>query len=373
MPTRIATFNVENLFDRPMIMNLPQWQDGRQVLEDHARLNRLFQKDTYSAPDKQDMLERLERNGLLSTAEKGQFMILRRIRGKLLYRPKGQPVEVAAGGCADWIGWVELRTEPVNRTAIQNTARVIKEINADVLGVVEAEDRPGLQHFNSQVIPDVEGTPYGHVMLIDGNDDRGLDVGLMSRDAYPIASMRSHVDDRVDSERVFSRDCPEYEVKLPSGESLWVLVNHFKSKGYGKPAESDARRKQQARRVREIYAALRAPGARYVAVIGDLNDTPQRDPLSPLLGSGSDLRDISAHARFRSDGRAGTHGNGTASGKLDYMLLSPELFARVLDATVERRGVWGGTHGTLWEHFPTMERLEEAASDHAALWADLDV
>ncbi len=373
MPMRIATFNVENLFERPKAMNLPGWKAGKQILEDYARLNQLFQKDTYSAKDQQGILELLKRNGLLSTAERGKYMILRRNRGALLHRPKGKPVEVAASGRADWIGWVELIPEPINERAVQNTARVIKELAADVLGVIEAENRPGLQRFNGQVIPDVQGTPYDHVMLIDGNDDRGIDVGLMTGADYPIGSIRSHVDDRADGQRIFSRDCPEYEVRLPSGKSLWVLLNHLKSKGYGKPADSDAKRKKQAQRVREIYEALRASGARYVAVIGDFNDTPQRDPLSPLLGSGSDLKDISTHPRFQSDGRPGTHGNGTASAKLDYILLSPDLYGKVLSGGVERKGVWGGTHGTLWEHFPTMERLEEAASDHAALWAELDV
>jgi hypothetical protein len=31
------------------------------------------------------------------------------------------------------------------------------------------------------------------------------------------------------------------------------MVNHLKSKGYGSPASSNARRKAQAKRVREIY------------------------------------------------------------------------------------------------------------------------
>lgn len=30
---RIATFNVENMFERPMIMNLPTWDEGKAVLE----------------------------------------------------------------------------------------------------------------------------------------------------------------------------------------------------------------------------------------------------------------------------------------------------------------------------------------------------
>ena len=60
----------------------------------------------------------------------------------------------------------------------------------------------------------------------------------------------------------------------------------------------------------------------YVAVLGDFNDTPDSDPLAPLL-AGTDLRDIATHATFNDGGRPGTFGNCTASQKIDYILLSP--------------------------------------------------
>jgi 2'-hydroxyisoflavone reductase len=34
-----------------------------------------------------------------------------------------------------------------------------------------------------------------------------------------------------------------------------------------------------------------------------------------------------------------------------------------------RKGVWGGKHGTLFPHYPTITRPTEAASDHAAIYA----
>ena len=37
-----------------------------------------------------------------------------------------------------------------------------------------------------------------------------------------------------------------------------------------------------------------------------------------------------------------------------------------------RKGVWGGKNGTLFPHYPTMTRATEAASDHAAIYADID-
>jgi endonuclease/exonuclease/phosphatase family metal-dependent hydrolase len=108
-------------------------------------------------------------------------------------------------------------------------------------------------------------------------------------------------------------------------------------------------------------------------VAGDFNDTPDAAPLVPLLASGSDLRDISTHPSFDDGGRPGTYGNGTKSGKIDYILLSPVLFDRVKGGGIDRRGVWGGKNGTLWPHFPEITKASQAASDHAAIWADLDL
>ncbi len=64
-------------------------------------------------------------------------------------------------------------------------------------------------------------------MLIDGMDDRGIDVGLMTKADYELIRIRSHIDDRDADGVIFSRDCPEYTVKTPIGERLVLLVNHL--------------------------------------------------------------------------------------------------------------------------------------------------
>jgi endonuclease/exonuclease/phosphatase family metal-dependent hydrolase len=245
----------------------------------------------------------------------------------------------------------------------------MREVDADVMCIVETENRIALNRFNEVVVPKVGGQAYGHVMVIDGNDDRGIDVGIMTRQGFAIKSIVSHVDD---DNKVFSRDCPEYTIKTPSGRTLLVMVNHFKSKGYGSQASSNAKRLKQAQKVRDIYDERIKQGYNYVAIAGDLNDTPDSWPLEPLLEDG-ELVDVMAHAKFSGDGRPGTHGNGTKSGKLDYILMSPKLAGKVQAAGIERRGVWGGKHGTLFPHFAEIVAEKDAASDHAALWVDLSI
>jgi endonuclease/exonuclease/phosphatase family metal-dependent hydrolase len=185
--------------------------------------------------------------------------------------------------------------------------------------------------------------------------------------------MRSHVDDQApNGENIFSRDCPEYAVETPAGNRLVILVNHFKSKGFGGPAESNARRKSQARRVAEIYKGLADAGEKFVAVVGDLNDTPESDPLEPLL-AGSDLKDAFVHPQFDDGGHPGTYGSCTATNKIDYLLLSPALMAKVVKGGVIRMGMWPGVRPRKWDVYPELEEKRDAASDHAAIWVDVDI
>ena len=368
---RIASFNVENLFSRARIMNGADWGAGKDILTEYTRLNARLQKAAYTANEKQEILKSITARGQKKQHE-AMYVILGHNRGHLLKRRSSGAPQVIADGRADWVGWIELKTEAVNDIGVEMTARVIRDVNADVIAVVEAEDRTALLHFNDQLLKPILAD-YSSVMLIDGNDDRGIDVGLLTKDGCTIETMVSHVDDTKNGARIFSRDCPEFSVRVNSTDAILVLVNHFKSKGYGSPADSNARRKMQAQRVREIYDLRRSQGIDLIAVVGDFNDIPDSEPLQPLLAAASDLKDIFEHPQFQSDGRPGTFGNGAKSQKLDYILLSPPLFQRVSAAGVWRKGVWGGTNGTLFPHYDEMTKAVHAASDHAALWADIDL
>jgi hypothetical protein len=82
---------------------------------------------------------------------------------------------------------------------------------------------------------------------------------------------------------------------------------------------------------------------------------------------------IFAHPKFPGDGRPGTFGAGTPSNKIDYILMSPALAAHVTGGGVWRKGVWAGTKGTIFPHYPEMTKPEHEASDHAAVYADFDL
>jgi len=371
MSIRISTFNVENMFKRPSIMNLPTWDEGKAILEDYQKLSDLIQKQNYTPKIKTEMLKIMKRQKMIHPTKKTN-LILNKVKGKFLSKPPGKSPYISADGRNDWIGWVALKTEAIREKAIENTARVIKEVNASIVGLVEVEDRILLGEFNDKIISNVGGMPYNHYMLIDGNDSRGIDVGLLSD--YEIESMVSHVDDEDSTGQIFSRDCPEYRIKISSTKTLLVMINHFKSKGYGSQASSNKKRKRQAQRVAEIYKKRISEGFEYIAIMGDFNDTPDNDPLSPLLGTSSKLVDIMELPQFYDPvGRPGTYASGTKSGKIDYILLSPKLVPLVENAGIERRGIWAGVNGDIFPHFDEIKHPRDAASDHASLWVDLNL
>jgi endonuclease/exonuclease/phosphatase family metal-dependent hydrolase len=358
---RLAAFNVENLFERASAFNLADTQEGRAVALAHARLNVLFAKPAYTPADRRAMQGHLATLGLAKT-DRSKVAILRENRGKLRTNGRGSPpFAITATGRGDWIGQAELLTEPINAEAIANTGRVIQLLGADILAVVEAESRPALLRFVEQVLghePD-----YAHAMLVDGNDARGIDVGLLTRRGFAICDMRSHVDAVEGAfDPVFARDCPELEVKLPGGQSLWVVPNHFSSKRGG--AAADRRRTAQAQKTADIYRARRASGAELIAVLGDLNDDP--------LLRGTDLRDVQSLPVWRDDGLPGTFGPGTLGTKFDYVLLSPALQEVARKAGAERSGVFDSRAKPRWEMLDGLTD-RTAASDHAAIWVELEL
>jgi endonuclease/exonuclease/phosphatase family metal-dependent hydrolase len=366
MKLRVATFNVENLFTRPSAMAENAGKKGQRAIDDHAELNGLVSKPLYSETDKARLIELEKRYGFADLNAPPQSLVfLNKVRGQLYSRSRAGVVTVKAAGREAWTGWFELRKDDIKWKATSNTARVIAEVNPDILLCVEAENRPTLVRFNEQVLQARFQCGFPHVMVIDGNDDRGIDVGILSR--YPLSGMRSHVDDRnPNGERTFSRDCPEFVVQLAADKAIVVIPNHFKSKRGGNDQSSQDRRLAQASAASAIAtAALQV--SPLVLLGGDLNDTPDSDALQPLWQAG--FVDVQSHASYPTD-RPGTYGTGKANNKIDYLAMSPALAAALGAAGIERRGSY---HPNTWEPFDTVASSADEASDHHLVWADFEI
>jgi predicted extracellular nuclease len=193
------------------------------------------------------------------------------------------------------------KTKPdaISEKQRKNTAAAIIASAPDVLAVEEVENLITLRLFNALYAKNY----FDRMVLIDGNDPRGIDVGFLIKRgvAATITGVRSHSDDaklggylpssnRLDVKNclgnaIYSRDCLEVDVDV-AGKSLTFLCNHFKAQD-GKP-ESIVKRKGQSTAVSSAFGACRARG-RTPIVLGDLNiDTQQAtydQSLDPLVST----------------------------------------------------------------------------------------
>lgn len=401
MTVRLATYNVENLFARAKAFDTTTWSQGQPALAAFDTFNKTAGKDTYSPADKDVMMQALETLRILVRNDENKLrpnknvfedawaLLRERSQGEFLSAPANRDPKIVAKGRQAWNGWVELTVEPVDEIATRMTARVIKEVGAHILCVCEADNRTNLVRFNTELL----AGQYGHTMLVDGNDPRGIDVGLLCDKSIGIDWVRSHADDpdpADQSHTLFSRDCPIYHLQLPSGEDLYLLLNHLKSQGRTN-GDPSALRRRQAEKVLEVYNQLRAAGAKYVAVLGDLNIGPaNQHPTEPpptleaLLGKDSPLTDAYKLEKFSGifdpkdteHGHPGTFKSCDLPDRFDYILLSPELAGKVTAGGIFRKGLWGDPRSEkskFWDTYDDIKEPLHGASDHAAVWIDLNL
>lgn len=347
---RIATFNCENLFSRPKIFDESE-EYSSKLLDYVSELQEELKKEEFDHARIEELKKKLKGYATINDM---------RISHQ------------KAKGASEWLGSVELSRSKTEDIAVQNTARVISDINADVICLIEVENRPLLQKFHDELLYPQFLEPagkegYERIVLVDGNDERGIDVSVMSR--LGIGCIRSHTHERTPyNGRVvptFSRDCLELLIDFPDSGPLLLMVNHFKSKmssGGGDPL-SNNRRLGQAKRVEELVSSHDLE-KEYVIVAGDLNDDSTSPSLKPLLE-----KEGLYNANLELDpSQRGTYRTGTE--QLDYIIMSDALKRSLRNVYVERRGVFSKTK---WPHYETVKGRRTEASDHGAVVVDFSV
>ena len=258
--------------------------------------------------------------------------------------------------------------------------RITDAMNAEVLAVQEVEHIEILKKFNRDHL----GNLYPHVILIEGNDQRLIDVGVLSK--LPIGAITSHQtathpDDP--GRRVFSRDLLQVEILDAGGDKLFNLYNtHLKSNfvPFGQDPVAGAqqandRRRRQAETISRIMSRRERPNSRFV-LLGDMNDPFDSPFLAPMLTSdGRPLVNALAQVQETRPSKAETPGQGPGPQNpmwtnrfnppgpefpryelLDQIWLSQGLAGRLTGAHIDRRETHGGD-----------------GSDHDPAWIELDV
>ncbi|MFQ5411985.1 MAG: endonuclease/exonuclease/phosphatase family protein [Phycisphaerae bacterium] len=231
-------------------------------------------------------------------------------------------------------------TDPKPRDQLDELAKTIHRIDADVIALQEVENRGYLERFVRAMLPDMG---YEHVVCFEGNDRRGIDCAVLSRlPVGPVTSYRHlRFPDGEGGMMSFRRDLIRVRIEPNDHPGFDVLVVHLKSKrGGGRGERVRLAEAQQARRLMDDM--LRQDrNARFV-ICGDFNDTWESKALQAIRGEGK-----TALKTFVEDFPKGipSYNREPHRSIIDFILCSPAMASgyvpdsyRIRPGTVETSG-----------------------------------
>ena len=216
------------------------------------------------------------------------------------------------------------------------TEAEFEEKTAELAAAIEHLGRPeviGVQEATTLGVVEALAERLGDytAYLLEGNDERGIDVGYLIRDTVTASNLRqlgkdetTTLSDCADSQASGLRllfDRPPLALDVVAGGVGFTIVNnHFASKSH-----PDSCRAGQATFVRDFVASIEAGGGNAI-VTGDLNSFEDEVALTILEGPETSLTNLWSMApaderySFAFQGRLQT---------LDHMLVTDGLDARV--------------------------------------------
>lgn len=273
---------------------------------------------------------------------------------------------------------------PKEDWSLREQGKVILENNLDVVTLEEVENIAALRDFNERFL---EGKYNVH--LIEGNDERGIDVAFLVKKDLPFTvEQRSHKEETwIDPvlgggpRTLFSRDLTSLVVRAPGkARPLFVLFGtHYKSKRDrdGGDPESNILRGAQVQRTAEIIARYRKEFGADVPMMlaGDFNGEVGKDAaFAPLFEAAGLVDGFDASPNPPSEKDRITHtfhpkGGATHYGQMDAVLVSGALRGAVKRAEVYR---YKNEDGSVRAIPSTYEERSRNPSDHFPVIVALD-
>jgi endonuclease/exonuclease/phosphatase family metal-dependent hydrolase len=285
----------------------------------------------------------------------------------------------------------DLVTEATTTIQRNNTALAIENVAPDILVVQEIENIYTLRNFNHEFLSDYFET----IISLDGNDPRAIDVGLLIKKDkvgdIRVSGLRTHIDDRIEKKRpvirdarpnfgyfvdnaIFSRDCLEIDLQIGKA-TLTILANHFKAQEgnpKGSPdqqqkwVKAGVRRKRQATRVAELVDDARK-AKKLPIVLGDLNiDSRQAtydkslDPLLKHKALADPVLDLTKDKK--NDLWTHFYDSEKSVSRLDYILTDSALDIKGVE--IFRMGLSTKCKQYTGPRYPTIGPSHTEASDH---------
>jgi endonuclease/exonuclease/phosphatase family metal-dependent hydrolase len=370
---KIATFNIQNLFHRDK--SLLDKPFGKMITNWITELDALMRKTKTSFIEQDRIRELSFLIGFEKTSPR-PYAVLRRKAGFLYMKGLHHSTETKASHLTDWNGWIELQTLPVRPTATDNKAKVIADVNADILLLHEVEDRASLEEFNQDVLPKFDCKPYAQSFVIQSNHMKGLETAILLREGYVLKTIKTHL---IGGYSDHFQHLIEYEIATPTSKKLWILAIYLAIQDADEKT-NNVIRKSQMINIAKIYKSLIAEGKTNVIITGTFNAPSYCNSLSPLLQE-TDTKDITKHLSFEVDCdegddasyfRLGAYRLGVNIKQKDYMLLSPALFKKMIDSGLNRKAVWPEKRPQ-WSIYKTVTSKYNAASGHPVVWGKIEV
>lgn len=274
---------------------------------------------------------------------------------------------VAAYNVENWLTMERWGKEGQPKPARQKKAvlDVIESLRPDVLGLCEIGTKADFEEL-AQALGN-RGLDYPHrEWLQAANLDRHL--ALLSR--FPIVGRHSRTNDTYSLEGKklrIERGILDVEIKVNDAYSFRAIMVHLKSRRATDIADQAQMRLNEARLLRNhIESALEKNPKLNLIVMGDLNDTPDSEPVHVVIGDNPlkllDLKPVD------SEGRYDTHlwRAKNLFSRIDYLLVSGGMFnefvegsARIADPTGWEKG---SDHRAITARFIAREAVDPVAN-----------
>jgi endonuclease/exonuclease/phosphatase family metal-dependent hydrolase len=242
------------------------------------------------------------------------------------------------------------------REQMEHVAKVIRQLDADVLALEEVENRGYVERFIDVFLADMG---YENVVFFEGNDYRGIDVCVLSR--FPVGPVISHRHLKFPgpdgTTQNFSRDVLVATIEPPDAAPIEVWAIHLKSNSGGREF-SEGRRVAEARELRKLLDArlTEKPQTRLV-VLGDFNDTFDSETLKTIVGSGATaLVCPSMQPGRKPANHPETYNLEPFRSMIDFILCSPAMDKSYVDGSYHV--VPGGPDTSGSDHNPVTARFK---------------
>jgi endonuclease/exonuclease/phosphatase family metal-dependent hydrolase len=233
-----------------------------------------------------------------------------------------------------------------------NIGSVVASLQPDVVVFAEIETKFMLDDLNNAEL----GGAYVDTELFEGNDSRGINVGMLSK--IKPDKVVSHKDDSFTLLGTngpfyrYARDCLEVHF-THNGRHVVFLGVHFKAKS---PTDDPDKRLAEAQHTRAIADGIvqEDPNAG-VIILGDYNDLPGSPPVNAVAGAAPALFTDAVEV-LPADQRYSFDFNGTHE-LIDHQMANP-LAAAMLDKST-----------VIIKHGDGIDDASKYASDHAPIFA----